>query len=349
MEVSNMSPRSIVLVLLVIPLLFACGTPLSTNKPTATLTPGQPVIVTMTPTLQASGPTLTVTPQSNPPVTEVTSVPAADLPNFDYIVLVVLENKEFGSVINNPQMPFFNQLAKSYTLLTQDFAIRHPSVPNYLALTGGDTFGATSDCLTCFVDSPSIADLIEKSGRTWKAYEENMPSPCFLGTSDGLYYMKHNPFLYYNSIRNDPARCAKSDVPYTQLASDVSTGALPNFSFITPNMCDDAHSCEVSSADAWLQKFMDQIQPALDAAKKPYLIIITWDEGSTSGSCCGLPAQAGGRIATVLVSPQVKNGFEDSTPYSHYSILKTISAIWRLPYLGHAADSQTSVISAPWK
>jgi hypothetical protein len=92
-----------------------------------------------------------------------------------------------------------------------------------------------------------------------------------------------------------------------------------------------------------------QLLPPLDAEGEPYLVIVTWDEGQGNHSCCGLPTEAGGRIATILLSPQVKNGYEDATPYSHYSILKTIAEAWHLPYLGHAADADTALIIAPWK
>ena len=77
--------------------------------------------------------------------------------------------------------------------------------------------------------------------------------------------------------------------------------------------------------------------------------LLTWDEGQGNHSCCGLPESAGGRVATVLISPQVKSNFQDETPYSHYSILKTIVEAWDLPALGHAADTETSLIAAPWK
>jgi hypothetical protein len=79
------------------------------------------------------------------------------------------------------------------------------------------------------------------------------------------------------------------------------------------------------------------------------LLVITFDEGDTHASCCGLPASAGGHIATLLISGLVKPGFQDPTPYASYSILKTIEAGWGLPYLGHAADAATALISAPWK
>src|SRR5262249_19505063 len=116
-----------------------------------------------------------------------------------------------------------------------------------------------------------------------------------------------------------------------------------------PNLCNDAHDCDIGVADDWLKALMSQLQPALDSDGKPYLIIITWDEGQGDHSCCDLPKEAGGRIATVLVSPQAKNGFQDDTPYTHYSILKTIEEAWNLSYLGHAADESNTLIIAPWK
>jgi acid phosphatase len=262
---------------------------------------------------------------------------------------VVFENEEFGTVFGSDKMPYFNKLARSYTLLTQYYAITHPSLPNYLAMIGGDTFDITFDCTSCNVNNQSLPDLIEASGRTWKTYQEDMPSSCFSGAESGKYAMKHNPFIYFMPIRLDAQRCNQSIVPLTQLSSDIAAGALPNFIFVTPNMCNDAHDCDLRIADTWLQGFMNRLMPALDQSDKSYLIVLTWDEGQGNHSCCGLPAEAGGRIATILVSPQAKSGFQDSTPYTHYSLLKTIATAWGLPFLKHAADAQTSIIVAPWK
>jgi len=286
-----------------------------------------------------------------PPTATSTATPAPLVPDFAHIVVIFFENKEFGSVIGNTRMPYFNTLAKSYTLLTQFYAETHPSLPNYIALIGGDTYGITFDCNSCPIppDKKSLPDQIEASGRTWKTYQEDMPSPCFTGAESGNYAMKHNPFIYFMSIRLNNERCARSIVPLTQLSSDIAAGALPNFIFVTPNMCNDAHDCGISIADAWLQNFMKGLMPPLDQSGKPYLIVITWDEGQGDHSCCGLPASAGGRIATLLISPQAKNGFEDSTPYDHYALLKTIEMAWGLAYLGHSADAESSLITAPWK
>ena len=287
-----------------------------------------------------------------PPPTETaaaTEAPPRLVPEFAHIVTIVLENQEFGKVVNNPQMPYFNGLAKSYTLLTQSYAVAHPSLPNYLALIGGDTFGVTFDCTKCIYNATTLPDLIEASGRTWKAYQEDMPSPCFTGAESGKYVMKHNPFVYFEPIRLDAARCQRGVVPMLQLYADLARGTMPNYAFITPNLCNGAHDCTVGTADDWLKTLMMILLPLLDRDGTPYLVIVTWDEGRGKGSCCGLPPEAGGRIATILVSPQARNGFEDATPYTTYSILKTIEEAWQLPYLGHSADAENELITAPWK
>ncbi len=301
----------------------------------------QPVVV-LAPTL-APLPTSTETliPTSTP-----TLIPRL-LPDFAHIVIIVFENREFGRVIRNPIMPYFNLLAESNTLLTQHYATTHPSLPNYISLIGGDTFGITQNCEDCFIDQPSLPDFIEESGRTWKAYQEDMPSPCFAGSTIS-YQQKHNPFIYFDPIRLNPQRC-ESIVPLNQFYVDIASQSLPNFSFITPNACNSAHDCDLDQADLWLKSLLDTLIPALDVSQEPYLVILTWDEGQGDHSCCGMPDLAGGRVATILISPQAQTHFKDETPYSHYSILKSIAESWGLPYLGHAADLETNLILAPFE
>jgi len=278
-----------------------------------------------------------------------TATPMPLVPEFKHIVTIVFENKEFGTVIGNSRMPYFNYLADTYTLLTQHYAVTHPSLPNYLALISGETFGLDFNCTKCLYDAVTLPDLIEASGRTWKTYQEDMPSACFEGSDYGLYAMKHNPFIYFEPIRLNAERCARSVVPFTQLYADIAANELPAYAFITPNLCNDAHDCGLLVADQWLQSLMLVLQPALEARGEPYLIILTWDEGQGDHSCCGLPAKAGGRIPTVLVSPQVKAGYEDETPYTLYSVLKTVAESWDLEYLGQASDEENVLITAAWR
>ena len=306
----------------------------------------QPPSPTATP-----GPTATSTRLPSP-TSSPTAVPTATakplIPNFNHIVVIVFENKEFGTVIGNSDMPVFNRNAGEYTLLTQFYAVTHPSLPNYLAMIGGDTFGIDRNCNSCFVNATSLPDLIEASGRTWKTYQEDMPRPCYLGDTNS-YAQKHNPFVYFDAIRLDTARCERSVVPLTTLQADIDAGSLPNFIFITPNMCNSAHDCPVSVADGWLEKMLAQLLPALERDGSNYLIVLTWDEGQGNRSCCGLPAEAGGRIAVVLISPLVRKNYQDATPYTHYSLLKTISNAWGLPYIGHAKEDNNVLIVAPFQ
>jgi hypothetical protein len=129
-----------------------------------------------TPTLELSTviplPTATWTPI--PPELPVdTATPVPLVPNFSHIVVIIFENKEYGTVVGSPLMPYFNLLAGSFTLLNQHYATTHPSLPNYISLIGGDTFGITDNCefANCSINAPSLPDLIEESGRTWKTYQ----------------------------------------------------------------------------------------------------------------------------------------------------------------------------------
>jgi len=311
------------------------------------LSPATATSAPVPPTETASPTPVPATVTPNPSITP-SPTPAPLVPNFETIVVIVFENKEFDRVIGNPDMPIFNRLANDYTLLTQHYAVTHPSLPNYIAMIGGDTFEIDRNCGDCFINAPSLPDLIETSGRTWRTYQEDMPEPCFLGSWVD-YVQKHNPFVYFDPIRLDAARCERSVRPLTDLSSDLAAGSLPNFVFITPNLCNDAHDCGLDVADVWLASQMQSLINFFGTTSQSFLVILTWDEGQGDFSCCGLPEKAGGRVATILISPQVKNGFEDATPYTHYSLLKTIAEAWGLPYLGHAADENNALIVLPWK
>src|SRR5437016_7293923 len=254
----------------------------------------------------------------------------ATVPAFSHIFEIVMENHEYGSVIGRPDAPYVNNLAATYGLATNYFAASHPSLPNYLALTAGSTFGIASDCTTCFVNATNIADQVESSGRSWKAYMEDMPTPCYMGASAGNYAMKHNPFLYYTDIRNNAARCAAHVVPFTQFGGDMGAGQLPNFVWITPNMCNDTHDCPVSTGDAWLGTVVPRIIGSA-AFRNGGVLFITWDEGSSNAGCCG--DAWGGHVATLVISPRAIPGFRSGVAENHYGLLRTVEDALRLGHL----------------
>ena len=286
----------------------------------------------------------TPTPLSTPPPTPTpaatplptpTPIGSGTLPNFSHVFLIVMENEESTGVMGNNAAAYINTLATGHGLATQYFAVSHPSLPNYLALTAGSTFGIASDCTGCYVNATNIADQVESSGRSWKGYLESMPSSCYVG--DAYPYMqKHNPFIYYNDVRTNAARCAEHVVPFTQLSTDLVNGTVPNLAWITPNMCNDMHDCSIATGDAWLANVVPGIL-ASSAFQNGGVLFITWDEGESSAGCCG--NAAGGQVATLVIAPNGVAGLRSTIAETHYSLLRTIEDAWGLSALGQAASA----------
>ncbi len=246
-----------------------------------------------------------------------------------------MENEETTSIIGNASAPYINSLARNYGLAASYYAVSHPSLPNYLALTAGSTFGIASDCTGCYISATNIADQVEAGGRSWKAYMESMPSSCFIGDSYP-YMQKHNPFIYYDDIRTNAARCSSHVVPLTQLSTDLSAGTAPNFAWITPNMCNDMHDCSIATGDGWLSNFVPSIL-ASSAFQNGGVLFLTWDEGSSSAGCCG--NAWGGQVASVVIAPNSIVGLRSLTTETHYSLLRTIEDAWGLASLGEAGNA----------
>lgn len=252
------------------------------------------------------------------------------------IAVVVMENEEYGDVIGPGATPYINRLAHEYALATSMFAITHPSLPNYLALTGGSTFGISSDCTGCTVTATGLVDQLAAAHISWKAYMEDLPHPCFDGSQYGEYAKKHDPFVYYTRVFTHPARCSRI-VPLSQLAVDERDGRLPTFIWITPNLCHDMHDCPPAAGDRFLSKLLP---PLLDALGPRGLLFLTWDEGvSDNDGCCRLAA--GGHIATIVAGPGARRGATLTVPVDHYSTLQTIEDLLGLPRLRGAACACT--------
>jgi hypothetical protein len=245
--------------------------------------------------------------------------------------VIVMENEEFGDIVGSPATLFITRLARRYALAHQMYAVTHPSLPNYLALTGGSTFGIDSDCTNCTVRATSLVDQLETGQITWRAYMEGLPRPCSTGADAGAYTKRHDPFAYYTRIVRDPARC-RNIVPLTWLYSDERARALPRFIWITPDLCHDMHDCDPPVGDHFLAHL---VPPLLGALGRNGLLVITWDEGTTDSGCCRLAA--GGHVATILAGGAVRRGARLSTATDHYSVLQTIEDLLGLPRLRAAA------------
>jgi phosphatidylinositol-3-phosphatase len=227
----------------------------------------------------------------------------------------------------------------------------------------------------------TLPDQLEAAGRTWKGYMEDMgkdpqreratcghpavgkPDETLIATATDKYAAKHNPFVYFHTIIDDPARCDAHVVNLDALPKDLQSGATtPDYTFITPNLCNDGHDplCidggpgGFPAIDAFLRKWVPLIT-ASPAFKRDGLLIVTFDESEGNGpegstACCGekpldgatrppgVLGPGGGRIGAVLLSPFIKPGTVSTQPYNHYSLLRTVEDIFGLPHLGYAAE-----------
>lgn len=228
----------------------------------------------------------------------------------------------------------------------------------------------------------TLPDQLEPAGFTWKGYMEDLdrsptrddPQTCTagrIGQADQTehaapgdqYAAKHDPFVYFHTILDNPTRCAARIVSLNELAVDLRRIATtPNYSFITPNLCNDGHDLRCADGETgglvginrFLEKWVGVITGS-PAFRKDGLLIITFDESDGQApdafdSCCnerplptdpnqpGFQGPGGGRVGAVLLSPYIRPGTKSSVPYNHYSLLRTVEDIFDVGHLGYAAE-----------
>jgi hypothetical protein len=246
---------------------------------------------------------------------------------WQHIVWIVMENHSYSQVIGSSSAPYENALAGQCGLATNDYAITHPSLPNYVAMTSGDPQGVTDDSGPSShpLNVPSIFSQLGTGG--WRALQESMPSNCYLSGS-GQYAVRHNPAAYYTNIRTD---CATYDVPLGP-TPDISA----RYTFVTPNLCNDTHDCSVASGDTWLQTFIPKLTSTPEYRAGSTAIFLTWDEDDMTNV---------NQIATFVISPSTVPGTKSATKFTHYSLLRTTEEMLGLSTLGGAAGA-TSMRSA---
>jgi phosphatidylinositol-3-phosphatase len=249
-----------------------------------------------------------------------TSAPPPAAP-FGHAVIVLMENTNYADVIGNSSAPYMNGLANQYGLATQYYADTHPSIGNYFMLTTGQIL-TNDDTKTPASFPVSVDNAVREvlaAGKTWKAYEESIPSVGYTGDDStgpdgGQYYTHHDPLVYMTDVQNNAAQL-QNIVPFTQFSVDLAANALPSYSFITPNGCDDGHDCSLSVADSWLQTNID---PLIKSAsfQKDGLLLIIFDESGNDNT------NGGGQVVAIVVSPFSKAGYKSTTLYQHESALR---------------------------
>ena len=192
-----------------------------------------------------------------------------------------------------------------------------------------------------------------------------------LASGGDQYAAKHNPFVYFHSIIDDQARCDSHVVNLERLPQDLaSASTTANYIFITPNLCSDGHDVHcidgrtggLTAIDLFLRRWVPLIEAA-PAFLADGMLVITFDESDGAGAegsraCCGekaLPGArfqpgfsgpGGGRVGAVVLSKFVQPGTVSAVPYNHYSLLRTVEALFGLPYLGYAAEKGLQMFGA---
>jgi phosphatidylinositol-3-phosphatase len=263
----------------------------------------------------------------------VLSEPCGTNPNpparYKHVVWIVMENKGYSDVIGSSSAPYINSVAQQCGVATNFYAESSPSLPNYIAMTSGSTQGISDD------DDPSshrlaVPSIFSQLGGNWRALEESMPSRCRLSDA-GLYGVRHNPAAYYTRIRR---QCVRRDV---RLTYPLNLSA--KFTFVTPNGCDDMHSCptapegetakQLRNGDTWLSTFLPRVLATPQYRSGSTAVFLTWDED-------------GGHIPTLVIAPSVTPGTTSSDAFTHYSLLRTTEQMLGIrTYLGRASSARS--------
>lgn len=277
------------------------------------------------------------------------------------VVLIMMENHAYGAtdphvngntaayIVGNPDAPYINDtLIPSATLLTNYDAAYHPSLPNYLELTGGTNAGCTVDsCARDAYPNDNLFHLLGQAGVSFTSLAESMPANCSLN-NQGRYLVRHNPETYYTNIDAGTALsygCGHTDVPIAPASTPGTPLAwpnpLPDFTYVAPNYCDDMHGSAatgvcpkgtdalITAGDTWLGANV----PAL--LSEGAIVIVAFDEGMDGDKTGG-----GGHVATIVAGPGVPVGATDATAYDHASLLGGLEDYFDLtPLLGDAATA----------
>jgi hypothetical protein len=374
------------------------------------------------------------------------------IPRLNHVFVIMMENHSFSQILNNPNAQFITNYARQSNLANNYFAIAHPSLTNYLEITGGSNFGVLTDgtpdwhndkCLpnivTKVVDNEalaapicpiygrgtdaetpaidttnetsgppgdinidgvqSIAPMANTFGKTiadqlsavdfsWKSYQESLPitgadgvnfsdgeytnltdfskiTPALnppLTTADivNLYASKHNPFVYFRFGQTDFG--LKRSVDLNQLYTDLSSGDVPNFSFVVPNQCNDQHGrgnstpfCAsdpddngtqaglnpalIQAGDVAVQRLVTAIHASPIWSQGRNAIIVVWDENDY------FHAPETNKVVLIVDTNYGRHGVVSQARYNHFSLLKSLEAGFSLPCLNHACDSNVNVMT----
>jgi phosphatidylinositol-3-phosphatase len=264
-------------------------------------------------------------------------------PVVDKVLLIWEENHNYSSIIGNPGAPLLNNLAAKCGLATRYQSLTHPSLPNYMEMTSGLAFSSwpwVSDCDpqgSCTTSAASIFSALGAAGQHWRSYVEAMGGNCGL-VSYGEYAAKHNPAVYYTSLRHE---CDAWDQPMGTLSGGplhlaLVSGPSAALTTLTPDLLDDMHDGTVAEADGWLAGWWPQVVASPAYRSGQLAVMIVWDEGAGSGN-------APSHVPLIVMSGSTPTGARSALPFDGFSVLRTICQLTGVASLGRAASAATLV------
>lgn len=243
------------------------------------------------------------------PAKAAKSAARSDMP-FQHIYVIMMENQGTAQIVDNPNLPYINQLIQDYGYGNNYFGVTHQSLANYVALLSGSNWGTHSDAPNQVFNHRNLVDQLEAHHLTWKGYMESMPSPAYTGAwypdnepastsialtpPNALYALKHNPFMLMQDIKDNSMR-AKNVVPFSQFSTDLHENHVPNFVWISPNVINDMHGQSTGpgaqvtdnnltqlfqAGDAFVRNTVQEIMASKSWKKSKSIIYITWDEAA---------------------------------------------------------------------
>ena len=272
-----------------------------------------------------------------------------------YVFVIAMENQDAAGAIGvygSSSAPYINNtLRVQYTYATNYGDVLGalvPSEPHYLWLEGGTNVYAghtfsTDDAPSATnstSDTNHLVTQLASTTKTWRAYQEGMNAStgdCPIAGS-GFYAPKHDPFIFFQDVSGNPpsktnASCAAHHKPFAAFAADLAAGDVANYTFITPDLCNDMHGASgcsngctggltlnacIAGGDAWLAANVPPIINFLNTHGG--VLLIVWDEPALAST-----------TPFIVVGPHVKAGHASSVALSHSSYLKSLERIFGVP------------------
>jgi len=300
--------------------LAACGS----GSSSTTATPTSPGVVSTSPAHESQSTRPTRPTRSPEPSADASPTAAGPTK----VLVFMVENHSLDEM--RAQMPWTAALADRYGYATAYHAMTHPSLPNYLAIAGGSTFGVQddNDPSSHPLSGPSVFGRALGTGNTARVYAEAMPGSC-VTTPAGEYAVKHNPWAYFVDERAD---CDRYDVPLDGLAGDARAGTLPGAGMVVADMCHIAHDCSLATADDWLRSEVAPVLAGPDFRQGRLVVVITGDEDDRSGD---------NRVLTVVASAGMPAHQVVSTPLTHLSLSRLYAEVLHFAPLRDAAGASS--------